>query len=58
MASNPSEAPTDDFMEQILGIPTYPAADPNLANSEVNLAAPMVLQLGSGSGRKEQLSEA
>lgn len=41
MASNPSEAPADDFLEQILGIPTYPAADPNLA-------APMVLQLGSG----------
>ncbi|KAL6338586.1 hypothetical protein AAG906_021301 [Vitis piasezkii] len=42
MASNPSEAPADDFLEQILGIPTYPAADPNLAANDVNLAAPMV----------------
>ncbi|CBI17928.3 hypothetical protein PVL29_008317 [Vitis rotundifolia] len=50
MASNPSEAPADDFLEQILGIPTYPAADPNLAANDVNLAAPMVLQLGSGEG--------
>ena len=50
MASNPSEAPADDFLEQILGIPTYTAADPNLANNDVNLAAPMVLQLGSGEG--------
>ena len=36
MANNPSKAPTDDFLEQILGIPTYPAADPNLANNDVN----------------------
>ena len=43
MASNPSEAPADDFLEQILGIPTYPAADPNLANNDVNRS-------GEGSG--------
>ena len=43
MASNPSEALADDFLEQILRIPTYTAADPNLDNNDVNLAAPMVL---------------
>ncbi|GFP98000.1 transcription factor une12 [Phtheirospermum japonicum] len=50
MANNHGEAPTDDFLEQILGFPGYVAgADANLAGNE---AAPnaMMLQLGSGDG--------
>ncbi|KAL2238810.1 UNVERIFIED_CONTAM: Transcription factor UNE12 [Sesamum indicum] len=47
MANNPGETPSDDFLEQILGFPSYAAgADANLAGNE----AAMMLQLGSGDG--------
>jgi len=41
MANHPSEPPTDDFLEQILGLPTFASADPADAS-------PMMLQLNSG----------
>ncbi|XP_059625948.1 transcription factor UNE12 isoform X2 [Cornus florida] len=47
MANNPSDGPTDDFLEQILGFPSYAEADANLA---ATAAAPMMLQLSSGDG--------
>ncbi|KAK9280793.1 hypothetical protein L1049_003682 [Liquidambar formosana] len=54
MANNPSEPPTDDFLEHLLGIPTYASADGGLAGNDVNLGgtpqAQMVLQLSSGDG--------
>ncbi|KAF3436222.1 hypothetical protein FNV43_RR23314 [Rhamnella rubrinervis] len=52
MANNPSEAPADDFLEQILGLPTFASADTNLGGSDGGLpgatATPMMLQLSSG----------
>ena len=56
MANNhPSEAPADDFLEQILGLPTFASADPALAGPDVGglaagaaSASPMMLQLNSG----------
>lgn len=53
MANNPSEAPTDDFFEQILGLPTFASIDSGLAGTDGGLAgtaspAPMMLQLNSG----------
>lgn len=57
--SNPSDGSADDFFEQILGFPAYPAGatDPNLAGNEGGLAGQaansMMLQLssaGDGSG--------
>ncbi|XP_024982289.1 transcription factor UNE12 isoform X2 [Cynara cardunculus var. scolymus] len=59
--SNPSDGSADDFFEQILGFPAYPAGatDPNLAGNEGSLggsaaaANSMILQLssaGDGSG--------
>ncbi|KAG4396892.1 hypothetical protein GLYMA_10G031600v4 [Glycine max] len=42
MANHPSEAPTDDFLEQILGLSTFASADPAAD------ASPMMLQLNSG----------
>lgn len=51
MANNPSEAPADDFLEQILGLPTFASADTNLGGSDGGLAGapttPMMLQLSS-----------
>ncbi|XP_020227636.1 transcription factor UNE12 [Cajanus cajan] len=49
MANNPSDAPADDFLEQILGLPTFASADSALAAADVALAAapPMMLQLNS-----------
>lgn len=47
MANNPSDGPTDDFFEQILGFPTYGGREANLAG---NSATPMMLQLSSGDG--------
>ncbi|KAL2236455.1 transcription factor UNE12 [Sesamum indicum] len=50
MANNPGETPSDDFLEQILGFPSYAAgAEANLVGNEVPSAA-MMLQLGSGDG--------
>lgn len=50
MANNPGETPSDDFLEQILGFPSYAAgAEANLAGNESGPAA-MMLQLGSGDG--------
>ncbi|KAK7277591.1 hypothetical protein RJT34_22606 [Clitoria ternatea] len=42
MANHPSEAPADDFLEQILGLPTFASTDSALSPS------PMMLQLNSG----------
>lgn len=53
MANNPNEASsTDDFLEQILGIPTFGSAESGLTASDGGLAAgsPMMLQLSSGDG--------
>ncbi|CAA2996774.1 transcription factor UNE12 [Olea europaea subsp. europaea] len=54
MANNPGEDPSDDFLEQILGFPTYGGADTNMAgNDAASLAgapASMMLQLGLGDG--------
>ncbi|KAL6978583.1 Transcription factor une12 [Sarracenia purpurea var. burkii] len=53
MANNPSDGPTDDFLEQILGFPNYAPAETNLGGNDANLAgagAPMMLQLSSSDG--------
>ncbi|KAI4301172.1 hypothetical protein L6164_034478 [Bauhinia variegata] len=55
MANNPSEAPTDDFLEQILGLPNFPSTDSGLGGADAGLGgagapAPMMLQLNSGDG--------
>ncbi|KAH6797937.1 basic helix-loop-helix DNA-binding superfamily protein [Perilla frutescens var. hirtella] len=47
MANNPGEANSDDFLEQILGYPSYGAG--NLVGNEAPSPA-MMLQLGSGDG--------
>lgn len=50
MSNNPGEAPSDDFLEQILGYQSYAAgADANLVGNEGPSPA-MMLQLGSGDG--------
>ncbi|CAK9157314.1 unnamed protein product [Ilex paraguariensis] len=46
MANNQTDGSSDDFLEQILGFPSYAASDTNLAGT----AAPMMLQLSSGDG--------
>ncbi|KAL6208678.1 hypothetical protein ACLB2K_019625 [Fragaria x ananassa] len=53
MANNPSEAQSDDFLEQILGLPNFASADPNLTGADGGMAGPpssMMLQLSSGDG--------
>ncbi|XP_022758328.1 transcription factor UNE12-like isoform X2 [Durio zibethinus] len=57
MANNPNEAPADDFLEQILGLPNFASTDTGLAGPDGGLAgnapasgAPMILQLSSGDG--------
>ncbi|XP_061369072.1 transcription factor UNE12-like isoform X1 [Gastrolobium bilobum] len=45
MANNPSEAPGDDFLEQILGLPTFASGDSTLAGTAS--PPPMMLQLNS-----------
>ncbi|KAF3639319.1 Rac-like GTP-binding protein ARAC3 [Capsicum annuum] len=51
MANNPSEGPSDDFFEQILGFPANNGAEPNLAgNDPVAILPAMMLQLNSGDG--------
>lgn len=55
MASNPSETPADDFLEQILGFPSFASADNNLSGGDGGglAGAPpgaMMLQLSSGDG--------
>ncbi|KAG6434923.1 hypothetical protein SASPL_106567 [Salvia splendens] len=49
MANNPGEAPSDDFLEQILGFQGYgTGADENLTGSDAAAPSPaMMLQLGS-----------
>ncbi|KAF9618661.1 hypothetical protein IFM89_002356 [Coptis chinensis] len=48
MASNPSEGGlTDDFLDQILSIPSYSVNDANLAGNDGTTSASMVLQLSS-----------
>lgn len=48
MANNPSDAPADDFLEQILGLPTFASTDSGLAGTAA--PPPMMLQLNSGDG--------
>ncbi|KAE8686165.1 Transcription factor UNE12 [Hibiscus syriacus] len=58
MASNPNEAPADDFFEQILGLPNFAHAGTGLAGHDggglagtsVEAGAPMFLQLNSADG--------
>ncbi|KAK8674481.1 hypothetical protein V6N13_112770 [Hibiscus sabdariffa] len=57
MASNPHEAPADDFLEQILGLPNFAHTgtglaghDGRLAGTGVGAGAPMFLQLNSADG--------
>ncbi|KAE8729880.1 Transcription factor bHLH7 [Hibiscus syriacus] len=57
MANNPHEAPADDFLEQILGLPNFApleagsaGPDGGLAGTAAGAAAPMFLQLNSGDG--------
>lgn len=54
MANNPSDTPADDFLEQILGYPSFGSADNNLTGSDGGLSGahggPMMLQLSSGDG--------
>uniref|UniRef100_A0A5B6YPN7 Putative transcription factor UNE12-like n=1 Tax=Davidia involucrata TaxID=16924 RepID=A0A5B6YPN7_DAVIN len=54
MANNHSDGPNDDFLEQILGFPTYAGTETALAGNDGGLAgtaaAPMMLQLSSGDG--------
>ncbi|KAL9331820.1 hypothetical protein ACSQ67_001430 [Phaseolus vulgaris] len=52
MANNPSDAPADDFLEQILGLPTFASADSGLSAADVGLPGTtsptsMMLQLNS-----------
>ncbi|KAF7818380.1 Transcription factor UNE12 [Senna tora] len=48
MANNPSDTPADDFLEQILGFPTFASADSGLPGTASH--PPMMLQLNSGDG--------
>ncbi|XVF71914.1 hypothetical protein PTKIN_Ptkin12aG0078400 [Pterospermum kingtungense] len=57
MANNPNDAPADDFLEQILGLPNFASSETGLAGPDGGLAGtatgagpPMVLQLSSGDG--------
>ncbi|XP_056160044.1 transcription factor UNE12-like [Syzygium oleosum] len=59
MANNPNEAPADEFLEHLLGLPSFAAAaEAGLAPGDGGgggggisaAAAPMMLQLGSGDG--------
>ncbi|KAF8388167.1 hypothetical protein HHK36_026833 [Tetracentron sinense] len=53
MASNQQQSLNDDFLEQILAIPSYGGNETGLAGNDGNLAgtaASMVLQLSSGDG--------
>ncbi|KAL3328529.1 hypothetical protein AABB24_015973 [Solanum stoloniferum] len=51
MANNPSEGPSDDFFDQILGFPAYNGAETNLAGNDAGAIPPaMMLQLNSGDG--------
>ena len=54
MANNPSEATNDDFLEQILGLPSFASAEAGLTGADGGLGGsgtgppPMMLQLSSG----------
>ncbi|KAJ6736180.1 TRANSCRIPTION FACTOR BHLH83-RELATED [Salix viminalis] len=52
MANNPTETPTDDFLQEILGMPNYASAeaDAGLAGAAAAAQASMMLQLSSGDG--------
>ncbi|KAK8993678.1 hypothetical protein V6N11_007903 [Hibiscus sabdariffa] len=57
MDSNPHEAPADDFLEQILGLPNFAHTDTGLTGHDGGLAGtvvgagtPMFLQLNSTDG--------
>ncbi|XP_031269946.1 transcription factor UNE12 [Pistacia vera] len=56
MANNPNDPPTDDFLEQILGLQNFASAESGLSGPDAGLgstagaAAPMMLQLSSGDG--------
>ncbi|KAL6499529.1 Transcription factor une12 [Orobanche gracilis] len=50
MANNPGENPSEDFLQQILGFPSYAAGvGDNMAGDQPS-ATPMMLQLTSGDG--------
>ncbi|CAI0385645.1 unnamed protein product [Linum tenue] len=51
MAGNPSHTPTDDFLQEILGLQSFSSAVPSLVGADALSAsahAPMFLQLSSG----------
>lgn len=57
MANNPNDAPADDFLEQILGLPNFAPSETGLAGPDGGMAGtatgagpPMLLQLSSGDG--------
>ncbi|XP_050367070.1 transcription factor UNE12-like isoform X1 [Argentina anserina] len=53
MATNPSQAQADDFLEQILGLPSFASPDANLTGPDGSMAgnpSSMMLQLNSGDG--------
>jgi hypothetical protein len=56
MANNPTEPPTDDFLQEILGMPNFASAEAGLVGADAGLAgaaaaqASMMLQLSSGDG--------
>ncbi|CAN1137073.1 Transcription factor UNE12 [Linum perenne] len=49
MAGNPSDTPSDDFLQEILGLQSFTSSDPSLdASGGPSSQSPMFLQLSSG----------
>lgn len=51
MATNPTECYADDFLEQILEIPSYPRHDTNMVGTGSSSTMPLQLSSGDGSGQ-------
>ncbi|KAJ8749501.1 hypothetical protein K2173_025696 [Erythroxylum novogranatense] len=60
MANNPSDPPTDDFLQEILGLPNFAAGDAGLVPADASLPsqaqASMMLQLSSGDPSASHIS--
>ncbi|MED6182076.1 Transcription factor une12 [Stylosanthes scabra] len=61
MANNPSDPPADDFLEQILRLPTFASPDPALAGPDISAlapppASPIMLQLNSADAAPHHLA--
>uniref|UniRef100_A0A2P2LM80 BHLH domain-containing protein n=1 Tax=Rhizophora mucronata TaxID=61149 RepID=A0A2P2LM80_RHIMU len=52
MANNPSDTPTDDFFQEILGLQNFGSAEAGLVPPDAGLAAqaPVIMQRSSGDG--------